>query len=111
MKNFRKKTLSILQQPPKGVMVAVMKDAFVMLEGDIVQWAHAQAAARGTSVSRLLSTMLRERMDQVVSQAGQAGIAAAMGSLDHMSAMAQGWSLADERLCDAHWPRRVVDDD
>ncbi len=41
-----------------------MKDVFVMLEGDIVQWAHAQAVAQGTSVSRLLSAMLRERMLQ-----------------------------------------------
>ncbi len=41
-----------------------MNDSFVKLDADIVQWAHAQAAAKGTSVTRLLSSMLRERMAQ-----------------------------------------------
>lgn len=98
----------MLQRLPKGFMVDGMKDAFVMLEGDIVQWAHAQAAARGTSVTRLISTMLRERMDQMSSKGG---IAAAMGSLDHMSAMGQSWAVAGEPGRDVHWPRRIVEDD
>lgn len=100
----------MLQRPPKAFMVRSMKDAFVMLEGDIVQWAHAQAAARGTSVSRLLSTMLRERMDQLP-QASQAGIAAALGTLDPMNAMGQSWAVAGDHVHDAHWPRRIVEDD
>jgi len=87
-------------------MVRDMKDAFVMLEGDVVQWAHAQAAAKGTSVSRLLSSMLRER----IAQALQQPLGMASGMNGDAPAVMPAWTGAAEGGF-SHWPRRGVEDD
>ncbi len=41
-----------------------MKNVTVTLEEEVAHWARIEAAKRGTSVSRLLGELLRERMER-----------------------------------------------
>ncbi len=40
-----------------------MRNVTIVVEEDVARWARVEAAQRGTSVSRLLGEMLRERME------------------------------------------------
>lgn len=89
-------------------MLQFMKDAFVMLEGDIVQWAHAQAASKGTSVTSLISAMLRDLMAQAAPQTfGDM----ASGLPMEAASLAGIWPQPAESARFSHWPRRIVDED
>lgn len=82
-----------------------MHDVFVKIESDIVQWAHAMAVTQGTSVSRLLSTLLRQHMPQ---GEGTKGVPI---SLADASKVLEQWPLASEDKGIKTWKNRILSDE
>ncbi|MGM0578374.1 MAG: CopG family transcriptional regulator [Myxococcota bacterium] len=68
-----------------------MKNVTVRVEEDVARWARIEAARRGTSVSRMVGEMLRERMLQ---------------EEDYEAAMATWRSFRPRRLSAGPYPSR-----